>query len=152
MFAKKQLFLAMAVLLTTIATAQPSAAVERAPQLEGTWVVTVDLHNPPPFLPETFTALETYSRGGGLVTGNDMQQGPGQGSWERNGDQYVVAILFFTRDPENVTNGSIRVRHRVGLDGSGAYSGAGEADLFDSSGNLVMTVPFTSSGQRLTTP
>lgn len=150
MFAKKHLgVLAVSILISAVAAAEPAANRGRAAQLEGTWVVTVDLHNPPPFLPETFSALETYSRGGGLVTGNDMQQGPGQGSWEKDGDEYAVSILFFVRDADNATTGSIRVRHRVTLDGADSYTGTGEADLFDAAGVPLGTVPFTTIGQRL---
>lgn len=141
---------ALSALLWTSAGAQSaSKGASSSPQLEGTWVAAVDLLNPPPFLPEEFTALETYSRGGGMITSNNTGVGPGQGSWERSGDGYTVTILFFTFDPGGAHSGSIRVRHSISLDGRGEYSGQGVAEVFDTAGNLLGSVSFNSQGRRL---
>ncbi len=40
--------------------------------LEGTWWVNVNFASPPPGFGPNFTALETYGRGGGLVTSNNF--------------------------------------------------------------------------------
>src|SRR5688500_5581827 len=55
--------------LTLLAT-RASAANNSSVGLEGTWVVSVQVSDPPPGFPTPFTALGTYSRGGGLVTTN----------------------------------------------------------------------------------
>lgn len=154
MFARKihpvTIFITLLTLACAAAYAQPDPAVHaRNGQIEGTWIVDVDLISPPPFLPEAFTALETYARGGGMVTANDMQQGPGQGSWARQGDDYVVTILFFTKDAAGATNGSIKVRHRVTLAGRDEYSGVGNAEVFDAAGNFAGSVAFHTQGRRL---
>jgi hypothetical protein len=155
MFAKRIYAAFAAVALLTLLCAAAAAAQSGASDnsgaatLEGTWAVSVHLNNPPPGLPEEFTALETYSRGGGMVTTNDIPKGPGQGTWEKNGDGYRVTILFFTFDAGGVRNGSIRVRHNLSLKGKNDYTGRGVADIFDASGNLLVSVPFDSHGQRL---
>jgi len=120
-------------------------------QLEGTWVVTVSTSAPG--FPPSFTALETYSRGGGLVTSNNLPPvpRPGQGAWEKNGDAYSVNIMFFTFDAAGAPNGSIRVRHSVSLVGKEEYEGAGVADFYDAGGNLLFSIDFTSTGERMAT-
>jgi hypothetical protein len=145
---RKTLYLPILSLLCMIAMATPAAAGNN---VEGTWVVNVDLNAPPPFLPESFTALETYCRGGGMTTSNDMtQQLPGgQGSWTRDGGDAEVTILFFTRDANGVANGTIKVRHTVTLIGSDTYSGTGVAEVRNLDGLLLGSVSFTSEGTRL---
>ena len=136
-------------LLLTSATARPAADGVRG--IEGTWVVEVTLQNPPAGFPPSFTALETYGRGGGLVTTNNIPDGPGagQGAWEKSGDEYAARIMFFTLDPNGVQNGSIKVSHRVSPAGDGTYSGEGLAEFCDTAGNVLFGVPFTSAGRRL---
>jgi hypothetical protein len=150
MFAKKIGITVLVTLLSLSAFAAPTGNNAPAGNLEGTWVVTVNLISPPPFLPSQFTATETYSRGGGMVTSNNMLQGPGQGAWEKDGDGYAVSILFFTHDPSGAPNGSIKVMHTIsGADGD-SYSGSGTARIYDPSGNLLAAVQFTSTGSRMT--
>lgn len=121
-------------------------------RLEGTWVVTVAATAPN--FPPSFIALETYSRGGGMVTSNNLPVPVlpklGQGSWEKDGNQYAVVIQFFTFDENGAPNGSIRVTHTLNLQGKDAYSGVGEAEFRDVNGGTLFTLPFTSEGQRLT--
>jgi hypothetical protein len=118
-------------------------------RIEGTWVVTVNISAPG--LPPSFTALETYSRGGGLVTSNNLPPvpRPGQGEWEKNGGQYAVTILFFLFDQTGAPSGGVKVRHSIALDGRDRYTGIGEAEFSDLDGNLLFTVPFTTEARRV---
>jgi hypothetical protein len=118
-------------------------------RIEGTWVVTVSLSAPG--FPSSFTALETYSRGGGLVTSNNLPPvpRPGQGVWEKKGNQYAVTILFFLFDQNGAPSGGVKVRHSITPDGKDRYTGVGEAEFSDLDGNLLFTVPFTTEAQRL---
>jgi hypothetical protein len=135
-------------LLAGAASAQPNAGNGKG--LEGTWEVTVNLTNPPTGFPPSFKALETYSRGGGMVTSNNMSNiPPGQGSWEKNGNRFTVTILFFTFDAGGAQTGSIKVRHNVRLNGQNNYTGAGTAEFRDASDQILFTVPFTSEGRYL---
>ena len=119
--------------------------------LEGSWIVEVSISLPG--LPSSFTALETYSRGGGIVTSNDLPVAavpkPGQGEWEKNGKAYSVVIQFFTFDTTGVASGTIYVSHTITLDGKDSYSGIGQAKFYDLSGNLLLTGGFTTLGKRL---
>lgn len=134
--------------LVTNALAGPPAAQP----LEGTWVVAVSVD---PAVPVgDFTALETYSRGGGLVTANDIDRslgvGVGQGAWERVApDVYRASILFFLVNPDGSRAGSIAVRHTVRILDSVTYVGEGEATVRAADGTVVTTGPFTSAGRRL---
>jgi hypothetical protein len=121
-------------------------------ELEGTWNVTVSLIGPPPGFGSSFTALETYARGGGLVTTNNLPPvaRPGLGSWARRGRSFAVSIQFFLFDASGSPAGLIRVRHRINLDRDDEYFGEGLAQFFDAHENVLLTVPFTSHGRRLT--
>jgi hypothetical protein len=124
----------------------------KSSRLEGTWVVTVNLVNPPPGFPSSFTALETYSSGGGLVTSNNLPPAPrpGQGQWSKgSGQQYSVAIRFFLFDQAGAPAGSINVTHGIDILSKDEYAGIGRADFFGLAGNLFASVPFTTQGQRL---
>ena len=143
----------VAILALLVTSARFTSAQDSSGQkIEGSWVVEVVLNNPPPFLPPSFTALETYSRGGGFVTSNNLTAGPrqGQGAWDKEGRQYEVGILFFTFDQNGAQNGSIKVRHSITLNGRDEYSGEGVAEIYDVAENLLASISFTSHGQRIT--
>jgi hypothetical protein len=140
--------LALLAASARFATAQDNSNGQK---IEGSWAVEVFLNNPPPFLPASFTALETYSRGGGIVTSNNMAAGPrlGQGAWDKGGRQFDVGILFFILDQNGAQTGTIKVSHTVTLDGRDAYSGEGVAEIYDTAGNLLASVSFISEGRRI---
>jgi hypothetical protein len=138
--------------LIAIFAASSFASAQGAPNtgsLEGTWEVTVVVTAPgfPPF----FTALETYGRGGGLITSNNLPPvpRPGHGVWTRIGKNYSATIRFFTFDQNGQQNGSIKVRHTVELQGRDYYEGHGEAQFYDAGGNPTGTFNFVTFGQRL---
>ena len=123
--------------------------------IEGTWEVTVNLHvpdlSPIPNLPSSFEALETYGRGGGLITSNNMPflTRVGQGTWDKIGNQYFVKIKFFTFDPSGLQLGKIIVTHTVVLSGDDLYTGTGTANLCGLSETDCVTVDFDTVGRRL---
>lgn len=123
--------------------------------IEGTWEVTVNLHvpdsSPIPNLPSSFEALETYGRGGGLITSNNMAflTRVGQGTWDKTANQYFVKIKFFTFDPSGSSLGKIIVTHTVVLSGDDLYTGTGTANLCGPSETDCVKVDFDSVGRRL---
>jgi hypothetical protein len=142
----------VAILALLVTSARFAKAQDSSGQkIEGSWVATVFLNNPPPFLPSSFTALETYSRGGGIVTSNNLAAGPriGQGAWDKEGRQFDVGILFLILDQNGAQTGTIKVRHSVTLNGKDEYSGEGVAEIRDTAENLLATVSFTSEGRRI---
>ena len=128
------------------------ASAERcaAPQLEGTWLVEVTLASPPPGFPASFTALETYSRGCGFVTSNDLGAlaRPGQGEWAQQGGRQFHAEIVFLNDAANGI-ALVTVDHTLQLVGSRRYAGAGEAEFFDAGGNSLGVASFTTTALRL---
>jgi hypothetical protein len=139
------------LLCIAVAAQSDKAGASSSTQLEGTWEVKVDLINPPPFMPEEFTALETYSRGGGMVTSNDVPflTRVGQGAWKGAGGQYLVKIKFFTFDPGGLPSGTLSVTHAITLDGKDDYTGKGTAVLCAPDGTTCATVHFETTGRRL---
>ena len=139
-------------LVVTLAALVPAAGAQSRKGLEGTWLVTVEVADPPPGFPAAFTALESYARGGSLVTSNDnpLVSRTGQGAWDRDGNDFVAKIVFFVLDESEAPAGTIHVVHRIGLAGSETYAGEGEAELRDASGAPIATLAFTSRGERLT--
>ncbi len=142
--------LVAATLLATPALLVAGTAAHPASGIEGSWIVAVTLDEPPPGFPPSFTALETYSRGGGMVTSNDtlLVGRPGQGAFQRRGDHVQVTITFLLVDPEVGPVGSIVADHTLEVNGD-TYTGAGQANILDADGNLLVTATFTSQGARL---
>ncbi|HSE97160.1 MAG TPA: hypothetical protein VLD57_02745, partial [Blastocatellia bacterium] len=103
--------------------------------IEGSWDVTVNLHDPN--LPPSFEALETYDRGGGFITSNNMPflTRVGQGAWDKIGPhQYFVKIRFYKFDPSGLPSGTITVTHTITLNGKDEYTGVGTAVLCELDG------------------
>jgi hypothetical protein len=117
--------------------------------IEGSWEVTVNLHEPT--LPPSFEALETYSRGGGFTTSNNMPflTRVGQGSWQKYGDSNYVKIKFFKFDENGLPSGTITVTHTVTLTGDDEYFGTGTAVFRELNGSSF-SVDFDSEGRRIT--
>ena len=119
--------------------------------LEGSWEVTVKLENqtPVPF----FETLETYDRGGGLITSNNLPflTRVGQGAWEKLGNrQYLVKIKFYKFDANGLPSGTITVTHTVTMQDKNEYSGTGTALFCDLDGTTCQAVDFNTEGRRFT--
>jgi hypothetical protein len=117
--------------------------------------VRVSVADPPAGFPVPFDALETYSRGGGLVTSNNnpLIPRPGHGTWTKDGNEYTATIVFFLFDPAGNPIGTVEVTHRFQIDGE-VYSGTGQAHFKDQEGNPLFPEhpqPFTfiTRGRRL---
>jgi hypothetical protein len=115
-----------------------------APQLEGTWAVTV---TPPAGGPPAYFSLGTYARGGVLITPPDPSVGPGvtstgQGKWERTGDnQFVSTHVAFTYDAGGHITGTIRIKASYQLTGKDSFEGSGQLQFCDASLNNCFTPP-----------
>jgi hypothetical protein len=138
---------------TAVALLATPARAERcaSPQIEGTWLVEVTLDSPPPGFPGSFTALETYSRGCGMTTTNDLLPAArgGQGEWVQDGGRrFHTLIQFLTTDAAG-PSGAIVVTHSLQLNGGSRYTGEGEAEFFDAAGNSLGTATFSSAAERL---
>jgi len=141
------------LLLGLVGATMSAFAAESVP-VEGTWLVTITPAQPPSGFPASFTALETYSEGGGMVTTNALPPvpRPGQGAWVRNGSDCRATIIFLGVDLGTAAAGSARIDHTFMLNGKDEYSGSGTARFFDSAGNLLFSISFTSQGRRISVP
>jgi hypothetical protein len=117
----------------------------------------VRVSDAPPGFPVPFTALETYSRSGGIVTcnNNPLIPRPGQGAWTKSSsDGYTASIIFFFFDPIGTPIGTVEVTHRFTIEGD-VYTGSGEAQFKNLDGEPLFPehpqpFTFTSRGRRVT--
>ena len=151
----KRTLLALLIAALLLSPLQVLATAGEGHTIEGTWEVTIDLDDadlpPDGNFPSSFEALETYSRGGGVMTSNDMPfvTRVGQGAWDKIGNQYFIKIKFFTFDPNGLPAGTITVTHTVVLNGPDLYTGTGRADVCGPNPTDCITVDFDSVGRRL---
>jgi hypothetical protein len=156
---KTQIVLTVAILIciTLCATAANAQGGSQGP--EGTWKVRVTVEDAPPGFPVPFDALETYSRGGGIVTSNNnpLVPRPGQGAWRKIGnDDYAASIIFFFFGPAGTPIGTVEVTHRFRINGD-HYGGSGEANFKDLDGGPLFpehpgAFTFITRAQRILWP
>ncbi len=111
--------------------------------LVGSWIMGVGAAPGP-----TFTALETFTEGGGSVeTNNGPGSGPlapGIGTWVRTGQRKFLATFWRQRfDTNGNFEGSLRVRRAITINEHGdEFTGRDNVDLFDPAGNrLPIDIP-----------
>jgi hypothetical protein len=137
----------MAVIGTQSATAESGAV---APELEGTWLVTVTIQDGPP----PFPSLVSYARGGALIV-TDSSGVPGsgnvyQGTWTKTGPhEFTFTFLGFLYDANGLTN-YIRGHDTIRLERNGsAYNGVTNVDIFDTAWNHIATSNGTTHATRV---
>jgi hypothetical protein len=153
---RTRIFATIAI-LTSLMFASSANAFTGSTNPEGTWLVQVSVNDAPPGFPVPFTALETYGRGGGIVTSNNnpLIPRPGQGAWRKSSsNEYAASIIFFFFDPSGTPIGTVEITHRFTIEGD-VYTGAGEAQFKNLDGNPLFPehpqpFTFTSRGQRVT--
>ncbi len=115
-----------------------------APQLEGTWIVTV---TPPAGGPPAYFSLASFASGGVLITSPDPSVGPtvtstGQGTWERTrGNQFASSHVAFMYDSGGHITGTIRINSSYQLTGKDSFVGSGQLQFCDLSVNNCFTPP-----------
>jgi hypothetical protein len=115
-----------------------------APQLEGSWQITVS----PTDLP-SFPSLLTYAAGGGL-SGVDGVSNI-HGTWARKvGKTFVFTFVELLFDSTGVFTGSVRIRETFTLEPGGAeYNGVWTGEVLDSDGNVVVPIGGTTHATRI---
>jgi len=121
--------------------AQSGAA---APQVEGSWQVTVSPTDLPPF-----PTLLTYATGGGL-SGVDGVSNI-HGTWARKGgNTFVFTFVELLFDSTGVFTGSVRIREKLTLEpGGAAYNGVYTGEILDPDGNVVVPIGGTTHAARI---
>jgi hypothetical protein len=116
----------------------------RAPQIEGSWQVTVSPTDLPPF-----PSLLTYAAGGGL-TGVDGVSNV-HGTWAgKGGNTFVFTFVELLFDSTGAFTGSVRIRETFTLEpGGAAYNGVWTGEVLDPDGNVVVPIGGTTHGTRI---
>jgi len=123
-------------------------------KIEGTWMVTVNIDNPPPGVPPVVQAMESYIRGGRfLETGSSssIRRGPGHGEWLQTGHrEFTSTFRFFRFDANGSYAGFQKNTRTIQLSSDGTnYTATAKVENFDTNGNLLGTTSATETAQRM---
>jgi hypothetical protein len=116
-----------------------------APQLEGTWEVTVMPAGGAPIID-----LATFTSGGGMINSDpDPNLSAGHGTWVKNGgNEFGVTFIHFLSD-QGAPLGTLKVRAEIQLDQStDTFSGPFRTDLIIG-GNVVQSFCGTVHARRI---
>jgi hypothetical protein len=115
-----------------------------APQIEGSWQITVSPTDLPPF-----PSLLTYAAGGGL-TGVDGVSNI-HGTWARKGGHtFVFTFMELLFDSTGAFTGSVRIQEKSTLEpGGAAYNGVWTGEVLDPNGNVVVPIGGTTHATRI---
>jgi hypothetical protein len=116
-----------------------------APQLEGTWEVTVTPDGGAPIVD-----LATFTSGGGMINSDpDPNLSTGHGTWTKNGgNEFGVTFVHFLSD-QGAPLGTLKVRAEMRLDTStDTLSGPFRTDVIIG-GNVVQSFCGTVHARRI---
>ena len=137
---------AIATLITLTSThSSATAGASSAPQLEGSWEVTVMPTGGDPIID-----FSTMTEGGGLIsTDPDPNVSTGIGTWERIGPKrFAVTFVHFLSD-QGAPLGTLKVRAEVTLDfRTDTFSGPFRTDVVIG-GNVVQSICGTVHARRI---
>ena len=137
---------AIATLITlssTLSSATPGAS--SAPQLEGSWEVTVMPTGGDPIID-----FSTMTEGGGLIsTDPDPNVSTGIGTWVRTGgNRFAVTFVHFLSDA-GAPLGTLKVRAEITLDShTDTFTGPFQTDVIIG-GNVVQSICGTVQARRI---
>ena len=142
--------LVVATMLTTLIAftgtqSNVSAGGSSAPQLEGSWEITVMPDGGAPIVD-----MATFTGGGGILNSDpDPNLSTGHGTWVRTGSHnFGVTFVHFLSNQGNPL-GTVKVRAAIQLDKqTDTFSGPFQTDVFIG-GNLVQTICGTVQGKRM---
>ena len=116
-----------------------------APQLEGSWEITVMPDGGAPIVD-----FATFTDGGGLINSDpDPNLSTGHGTWVKSGNhKFGVTFVHFLSN-QGTALGTVKVRAQIQLDKQTAtFSGPFRTDVFIG-GNLVQSFCGTVQGKRI---
>ncbi len=124
-------------------------------QLEGTWMSTVTLQNPPPGAEATFRALNTFIRGGRLLVSSSQAmpttRSLAHGEWARTGNlRYSSTFVAFRYDLAGNFVGTLRVRRELTLSASlDQWESTDVVEFLAPDGSVIATLHATEVATRL---
>jgi hypothetical protein len=117
--------------------------------LAGTWKVNVTRNNLPPF-----KSLATFTTDGTLVLTNNVLgflESTGHGVWTRTSNrEFAVTAMHFEFNANSQFVATAKTRITLTLDETGdRFGGPFIAEVFDASGNVILTVTGDCQGERV---
>jgi hypothetical protein len=134
-----------AIMAVAGSQSRASAGGSSAPQLEGSWEVTVTPNGGP-----AIVDMATFTGGGGIINSDpDPNLSTGHGTWVRTGaDQVGVTFVHFLSD-QGAPLGTLKVRAVIQLDNqTDTFSGPFQTDVIIG-GNVVQTICGTVQARRI---
>jgi hypothetical protein len=123
--------------------------------LQGTWMTTVSIANPPPGIGPRFFALDTFVPGGALVVSSSAAMPSlrtlAHGQWIRTGNRrFASTFVWFRFDPAGAFVGMQRVRRTIDLaPGLDAFHSTDVIEVTDPTGTVLTTLHASEDGKRL---
>ncbi len=124
-------------------------------RLEGTWLSTVTIENPPPGIEATFLALNTFGRSGEVVVSSSQglpdRRSLAQGEWVRSGDgRYECSFTWFRFDAAGTYIGTQRVRRTMTLGPNrDTFESTDVVEVIAPNGTVVATLNATEVATRI---
>jgi hypothetical protein len=135
---------------------KPTKANPTASQrLEGTWMSTVTLQNPPPGIDASFLALNTFGQGGDVVVsssqGHPTQRSLAHGEWKRIANRrFASTFTWFRFDAAGQFIGTQRVRRTLTLAPNlTTFTAMDVVEIIAPNGVFVATLNATETAARL---
>lgn len=138
-----------------LATSSPAASTPKAQQLNGTWLTTITLVNPPQGVPASFMALNTFFPSGELIASSSQAlpstRTLAHGGWARVGNRrFASTFTAFRFDAAGVYAGTLRVRRTVTLSADGRTLTANDVvEMLNPAGAVVVSFQATETGHRV---
>ncbi|MBM3735285.1 MAG: hypothetical protein FJW39_05800 [Acidobacteria bacterium] len=118
------------------------AAAQVADPIIGTWAITV-LNATDPTKVE-FRAIHTYHADGTFTENSTLapahREGPAQGAWRRDGDQYRLTFQLFTFDEKGEFAGFVRVRCTMRIAQAGRLEASTVVDFIEPNGTVNLAI------------
>jgi hypothetical protein len=146
---------AIATSAGTLATSSPAASTPKTQQLNGTWLTTITLVNPPQGVPPSFMALNTFFPGGDLIASSSQllpsTRTLAHGGWIRVADRrFASTFTAFRFDAAGVYAGMLRVRRTLTLSADGRTLTANDVvEILNPGGTVVASFQATETGHRV---
>jgi hypothetical protein len=144
-------------------TSHPSAATtahdrvdSREHRLNGTWSTQVTLTDAPPGAPATFSALDTFLPGGGLLVSssapNPATRGLAHGLWTHRHDRaFTTTFVWYRFDPTGACVGTQKVTRTLKLSRDGKrFHSQDVIEIVAPDGAVLATYHATEVGTLLT--
>lgn len=146
---------AVAMLAGGVSGALSAPAKHRPSQLAGTWLSTVTLLTPPPGVDPTFLALDTFTRGGGLLVSSN-QSNPSlrslaHGEWSQTGNRrFASTFSWFRFDGAGKPIGMQRVQRTMVLSADGnSFESTDTVQVLAPDGTVIASAQATEVAYRI---